>query len=72
VTVGRLAAVASGAPGGGGETVSPRADLPLKEAKEGGMQLLEGSYLRDWLDRHGGNISAAAKAAGSTGRPSTG
>jgi transcriptional regulator of acetoin/glycerol metabolism len=26
--------------------------------------VLEVSYLRDLLDRHGGNISAAAKAAG--------
>ena len=39
-------------------------DLPLKEAKEKWMQVLEASYLRDLLERHGGNISAAAKAAG--------
>ena len=39
-------------------------ELPLKEAKEKWMQVLEASYLRDLLDRHGGNISAAAKAAG--------
>ena len=43
---------------------TPRSDLPLKEAKEHWMQVLEGAYLRDMLDRHGGNISAAAKAAG--------
>jgi transcriptional regulator of acetoin/glycerol metabolism len=28
------------------------------------MAVLEGSYLRDLLARHQGNISAAAKAAG--------
>ncbi len=39
-------------------------DLPLKEAKEQWMQVLEASYLRQLLERHGGNISAAAKAAG--------
>ena len=39
-------------------------ELPLKEAKEKWMQVLEASYLRDLLERHGGNISAAAKAAG--------
>ena len=36
----------------------------LKEAKEQWMAVLEASYLRDLLDRHGGNVSAAAKAAG--------
>jgi DNA-binding NtrC family response regulator len=39
-------------------------DLGLKEAKERWMAVLEGSYLRDLLARHQGNISAAAKAAG--------
>ena len=39
-------------------------DLPLKEAKEKWMQVLEASYLRELLEQHGGNISAAAKAAG--------
>ncbi|HUG37483.1 MAG TPA: sigma-54 dependent transcriptional regulator [Candidatus Limnocylindrales bacterium] len=47
-----------------GEAITPRSDLPLKEAKEHWMQVLEGSYLRDLLERHGGNISAAAKTAG--------
>ena len=28
------------------------------------MQVLEGSYLRDLLARHDGNVSSAAKAAG--------
>ena len=40
------------------------ADLPLKDAKARWMEVLEGTYLRDLLARHGGNISAAAKAAG--------
>ncbi len=39
-------------------------ELPLKEAKEKWMQVLEASYLRQLLERHGGNVSAAAKAAG--------
>jgi DNA-binding NtrC family response regulator len=39
-------------------------DLSLKDAKERWLQVLEASYLRDLLDRHDGNISAAAKAAG--------
>jgi transcriptional regulator of acetoin/glycerol metabolism len=38
--------------------------LPLKDAKEQWMSVLEASYLRQLLDRHGGNISAAAKTAG--------
>jgi len=40
------------------------AELPLKDAKERWMLVLEAAYLRDLLDRHDGNISAAAKAAG--------
>jgi transcriptional regulator with PAS, ATPase and Fis domain len=39
-------------------------DLSLKDAKDGWMRVLEASYLRDLLGRHGGNVSAAAKAAG--------
>jgi Nif-specific regulatory protein/two-component system response regulator HydG len=38
--------------------------LPLAEARERWMATLESAYLRDLLDRHGGNISAAAKTAG--------
>ena len=47
-----------------GPTPPSSSDLPLKDAKEKWMQVLEASYLRDLLDRHGGNVSAAAKAAG--------
>jgi len=39
-------------------------DLPLKDAKERWMAVLEASYLRELLARHDGNISASAKAAG--------
>jgi len=53
-----------GAGAAASEPLTSGADLPLKEAKERWMHVLEGSYLRDLLDRHGGNISAAAKAAG--------
>jgi DNA-binding NtrC family response regulator len=38
--------------------------LTLQDARERWMKTLESAYLRDLLDRHGGNISAAAKAAG--------
>ena len=38
--------------------------LPLKDAKEHWMGVLEVAYLRDLLARHDGNVSAAAKAAG--------
>jgi two-component system response regulator HydG len=53
----------AGAPG-----VDPRLaateSLPLTEARERWMAVLESNYLRDLLDRHDGNVSAAAKAAG--------
>jgi transcriptional regulator of acetoin/glycerol metabolism len=39
-------------------------DVGLREAKDRWMSVLEASYLRDLLDRHGGNVSAAAKTAG--------
>ena len=46
------------------EALGAGRDLPLKDAKERWLQVLETAYLRDVLDRHDGNISAAAKAAG--------
>jgi len=59
-----LRAAGSGDAGG----VDPRAasaeGLPLTEARERWLGVLEGNYLRDLLDRHDGNVSAAAKAAG--------
>ena len=39
-------------------------DLPLKDARERWLHVLEASYLRALLERHGGNISTAAKTAG--------
>jgi transcriptional regulator of acetoin/glycerol metabolism len=51
-----------------GADVDPRQaalqGLPLVEARERWMAVLEATYLRDLLDRHDGNISAAAKTAG--------
>ena len=39
-------------------------DLALKDAKDRWLAVLEASYLKQLLQRHAGNISAAAKAAG--------
>ena len=61
---GRPVAVgASGAPAGAG-AVEVATELPLKDAKERWLHVLEASYLKELLARHGGNVSAAAKAAG--------
>jgi DNA-binding NtrC family response regulator len=38
--------------------------VPLRKAKEQWLAALEASYLRQILDSHGGNISAAAREAG--------
>ena len=59
-------AAAPGPVPSGRDRVAPgrATDLPLKDAKERWMEVLEGSYLKDLLARHDGNISAAAKAAG--------
>ena len=65
VLVGGLAAVAPGAPAAAVEPhLGATTDLGLKEAKDRWMAVLEASYLKELLDRNGGNISAAAKAAG--------
>ena len=47
-----------------GPSLPDSSDMPLKDAKEKWMQVLEASYLRGLLERHAGNVSAAAKAAG--------
>jgi two-component system, NtrC family, response regulator HydG len=52
------------APGAPVAALDSATDLPLRDAKERWMAVLEASYLRELLDRHDGNISAAAKAAG--------
>ncbi|HEX6209993.1 MAG TPA: sigma-54 dependent transcriptional regulator [Methylomirabilota bacterium] len=65
VLAGGLAAVAPGAPAAAVEPhLGATTDLGLKEAKDRWMAVLEASYLKELLDRNGGNISAAAKAAG--------
>jgi DNA-binding NtrC family response regulator len=46
------------------EPLSSSAELPLRDAKERWLRVLEASYLRDILDLHGGNVSAAAQSAG--------
>jgi two-component system nitrogen regulation response regulator GlnG len=48
-------------PGGG---LSPEIDLPFKEAKERIIEVFERDYLKELLDRCGGNISRAAREAG--------
>ena len=46
------------------EALAAGRDLPLKDARERWLHVLEASYLRGLLERHGGNISTAAKTAG--------
>ena len=55
---------AGAAPAVPGEALTTGAELPLKDARDRWLGILESAYLRDLLDRHGGNISAAAKSAG--------
>jgi DNA-binding NtrC family response regulator len=57
-------AAAPAAPGAAAGPPDTATDLPLKDAKERWMAVLEASYLRELLERYYGNISAAAKAAG--------
>lgn len=45
------------------EGVAVRSDLPYAEAKAAVLHTFELRYLRDLKERHGGNISAAARAA---------
>ena len=62
-----LDGVGASAEGVGGAVADAAHDtqgLPLKDAKEHWMSVLEASYLRDLLATHDGNVSAAAKAAG--------
>ena len=59
--------VGASAEGVGGAVADAARDtqaMPLKDAKEHWMSVLEASYLRDLLATHDGNVSAAAKAAG--------
>jgi DNA-binding NtrC family response regulator len=59
-----LRSAASSSAGGGDPRLTSTEGLSLTEARERWLTVLEGNYLRDLLDRHGGNISAAAKTAG--------
>ena len=46
------------------DALAAGANLPLKDARDRWLHVLEASYLRQVLTRHDGNISAAAKTAG--------
>ena len=59
-----LAMTRGGIAGASGPTLPPTAGLSLAEARERWLATLESAYLNDLLNQHGGNISAAAKAAG--------
>ena len=57
------------APGGGDagapvDALAVRTDLPYAEAKTSLLEAFERRYVRDLLERHDGNISAAAREAG--------
>jgi transcriptional regulator with PAS, ATPase and Fis domain len=47
-----------------GEVLTVRADLPYHEAKQELLDAFERRYVADLLAHHGGNVSAAARAAG--------
>jgi two-component system, NtrC family, response regulator HydG len=59
-----LRSATNGTAGGVDPRLASTEGLSLTEARERWLTVLEGNYLRDLLDRHDGNISAAAKAAG--------
>jgi DNA-binding NtrC family response regulator len=52
------------APDGGSQVVSAAATIPLREARERWVEILEKQYLEDALRRTGNNVTAAAKLAG--------
>lgn len=56
--------VAPDEPPGAGAVSQEAPDLPFKEAKEQIVVAFEEAYVRRLMDRHGGNISAAARDAG--------
>ena len=59
-----LRATGDGGAAGVDSRLASTEGLSLTEARERWLTVLEGNYLRDLLDRHDGNISAAPKAAG--------
>jgi DNA-binding NtrC family response regulator len=53
-------------PGVGGAGAAVEEGLPFKEAKQRVIDTFEAAYLRALLDRHGGNVTRSAQAAGLT------
>jgi DNA-binding NtrC family response regulator len=53
-------------PGVGGAGQAVEEGLPFKEAKQRVIDQFEAAYLRALLDRHGGNVTRSAQAAGLT------
>jgi DNA-binding NtrC family response regulator len=47
----------------GARAVQTTADMPFKDAKEKLIEAFERQYLVDLIERHGGNVSKAARAA---------
>lgn len=47
----------------GAKQVNATADMPFKDAKEKLIEAFERQYLVDLIERHGGNVSKAARAA---------
>ena len=47
----------------GAQAVQATADMPFKDAKEKLIEAFERQYLIDLIERHGGNVSKAARAA---------
>ncbi len=56
-------ASAGGTPAKGMVAAASVADLPFKDAKDQLIQAFERQYLVDLIERHGGNVSRAARAA---------
>jgi transcriptional regulator with GAF, ATPase, and Fis domain len=50
----------------GGASQAVEEGLPFKEAKQQVIDQFEGAYLKALLDRHGGNVTRSAQAAGLT------
>ena len=53
-------------PGGGTAEQFVEDDVPFKEAKQKVLDTFEAAYLKALLDKHGGNITRSAQAAGLT------
>jgi transcriptional regulator with GAF, ATPase, and Fis domain len=53
-------------PGVGGAGAAVEEGMPFKEAKQRVIDQFEAAYLRSLLDKHGGNVTRSAQAAGLT------